>query len=210
MALPVADTESTDSSSRLTKERILAAAEEVMLRDGPDKATVVEVARVLGVNHANLYKFFGGKSDLRRAVVEAWLARMDAGLAGIAAQRAVPEVRVRRWLDSFVGARRKAWREQPELFLAFRSIATEQLPEVWRTYKAGLHKSLGAIVADGIAKGVFKSADAETTAAALINAIVRFYHPMHYREWKDPGIDDAYENVVRLLLAGLRSNASAS
>src|SRR6185436_11132063 len=112
----------SEASSRLTRQRILTAAQEVMLRHGADKATVVDVARVLGVNHANVYKFFGSKSDLRRAVVEAWLDRMDAGLPAIVAARGAPLTRVGQWLDSFVGARRAAWRDQPDLFLALRSI----------------------------------------------------------------------------------------
>src|SRR5262245_32534062 len=161
------------TSSRLTRQRILAAAEEVMLRHGPDKATVVDVARVLGVNHANLYKFFASKSELRRAVVEAWLDRMDAPLARIAAQKSSPETRLKRWLDAFVGARRRAWRDEPELFLSLRAIAAEQPPAVWQEYKARLYQSVAAIIADGIAHGVFRVADPKKTAAALINANVR-------------------------------------
>ena len=90
MTVSLITPESAAGSSRLTKERVLAAAEEVMLSHGPDKATVVDVARALGVNHANVYKFFGSKADLRRAVVQAWLDRMDSGLPGIVAQRAAP------------------------------------------------------------------------------------------------------------------------
>jgi hypothetical protein len=36
----------------LTRDRILATAEEVIRRFGPAKATVVDVARALGVSHA--------------------------------------------------------------------------------------------------------------------------------------------------------------
>jgi AcrR family transcriptional regulator len=209
MAVLLNRTESA-ASARLTKERILAAAEEVMLSHGPDKATVVDVARALGVNHANVYKFFGSKSDLRRAVVQAWLDRMDAGLSAIVAQRSPADIRVKRWLDAFVGARRNAWRDQPDLFLAFRSIATEQLPEVWKTYKAELHKSLGAILAEGMASGMFKAADAQKTAGALIHAVTRFYHPVHYREWSAPGFEESYKTLRDLLLAGLTSRTPQS
>jgi AcrR family transcriptional regulator len=38
----------------LTGYRILATAEDVIRRFGPDKATVVEVARALGVSHGRL------------------------------------------------------------------------------------------------------------------------------------------------------------
>jgi AcrR family transcriptional regulator len=36
----------------LTRDRILATAEDVIRRFGPAKATVVDVARALGVSHA--------------------------------------------------------------------------------------------------------------------------------------------------------------
>jgi AcrR family transcriptional regulator len=204
------DAVAATDGSRLSRARILAAAQEVMLRHGPDKATVVDVARVLGVNHANVYKFFASKSELRRAVVEDWLARMDAPLARIVAQRASPEARLKRWLDAFVGARRRAWREEPELFLALRAIASEQPPAVWHTYKARIYASLATIVADGMALGIFKVSDAEKAAAALINANVRFYHPLHYREWADPGVDQAYKTLQELLLAGLTCGRTPS
>ena len=40
------------TNAPLTCDRILAAAEEVVRRFGPAKATVVDVARALGVSHA--------------------------------------------------------------------------------------------------------------------------------------------------------------
>ena len=39
----------------LTPERILAAAEDVLRRYGPGKATVVDVAQALGVSHGSVY-----------------------------------------------------------------------------------------------------------------------------------------------------------
>ena len=40
----------------LTLDRILATAEDVIRRFGPAKATVVDVARALGVSHAAVYR----------------------------------------------------------------------------------------------------------------------------------------------------------
>ena len=60
----------------LTCERILEAAVDVLRRFGPDKATVVDVARALGVTHGSVYRYFPSKAALRDAVVKQWLEAM--------------------------------------------------------------------------------------------------------------------------------------
>ncbi|MEV0822494.1 TetR/AcrR family transcriptional regulator [Nonomuraea rubra] len=71
----------------LDANAILAATEEILRRHGPDKATVVDVARALGVSHAAVYK---PKQALREAVTRRWLGRNRDALAVIAADSAVP------------------------------------------------------------------------------------------------------------------------
>ncbi|WP_436841019.1 TetR/AcrR family transcriptional regulator [Streptomyces bobili] len=46
----------------LTAERILEATEEVLRRHGPANATVVDVARALGVSHGSVYRHFRTKA----------------------------------------------------------------------------------------------------------------------------------------------------
>ena len=52
----------------LTAEQVLVAAEDVLRRYGPAKATVVDVARELGVSHGSVYRHFPSKTALRDAV----------------------------------------------------------------------------------------------------------------------------------------------
>ena len=61
----------------LTRERILEAAEDVLRRFGPSKATVVDVARALGVSHGSVYRYFASKAELRDAVTQIWLSRIQ-------------------------------------------------------------------------------------------------------------------------------------
>src|ERR1700754_1317127 len=83
----------------LTAERILEATEEVLRRHGPAKATVVDVARALGVSHGSVYRHFRTKAALREAVTKRWLDRTSQVLAAIvAAPDLDPETRVRKWL----------------------------------------------------------------------------------------------------------------
>src|SRR5688572_29952545 len=57
----------------LTGEAILVATEEVLRRYGPAKATVVDVAKALGVSHGSVYRHFPTKAALREAVTRRWL-----------------------------------------------------------------------------------------------------------------------------------------
>ena len=80
----------------LTSERILDAAEDVLRRFGPAKATVVDVARALGVSHGSVYRHFPSKAALRDAVAERWLDRVSAPLAEAAAVPGPAADRLRR------------------------------------------------------------------------------------------------------------------
>ncbi len=51
----------------LTPDRILDAAEDVLRRYGPAKATVVDVARALGVSHGSVYRHFPSKAEIRQS-----------------------------------------------------------------------------------------------------------------------------------------------
>ena len=56
----------------LTRDQILSTAEDVIRRFGPAKATVVDVARALGVSHAAVYRHVATKAELRDLVVGRW------------------------------------------------------------------------------------------------------------------------------------------
>ena len=70
----------------LTRDRILATAEDVIRRFGPAKATVVDVARALGVSHAAVYRHVATKAELRDLVVGRWVEATMPPLRAIAAR----------------------------------------------------------------------------------------------------------------------------
>src|ERR1700690_4525699 len=90
----------------LTRERILEAAEDVLRRFGPAKATVVDVARSLGVSHGSVYRFFASKAALRDAVTKRWLERVSGPLAKIASEDGPAPARLRRWFARRIALKR--------------------------------------------------------------------------------------------------------
>src|SRR5215212_809998 len=96
----------------LTPERILEVTEDVLRRYGLAKATVVDVARELGVSHGSVYRHFPSKAALRDAVVDRWLAEISIPLANVAAEEGPALERLRRWLDLLVESKHSRAREE--------------------------------------------------------------------------------------------------
>jgi AcrR family transcriptional regulator len=193
----------------LTSERILDAAEEVLRRYGPAKTTVVDVARALGVSHGSVYRHFATKAALRDAVVERWLHRLAAPLDAIVTADATAVVRLRRWLDRLIAAKRERALEDPELFATYVALAADAR-EVVRAHVEALVAQLARIIAEGVADGELTTADPTAAAHAVFDATTRFHNPAHAASWSEPGIDADYEAVWTLVAAGLGARDTAS
>ena len=189
----------------LDADIILAATEEVLRRHGPAKATVVDVARALGVSHTAVYKHFPSKQALREAVTRRWLSRDRDALAAVARDTGTPPPqRLRAWLAAMLAAKQAKARDDPELFAAYGILAAEH-SSIAPEHVADLLGQLRAIIADGTADGTFAATDPAAAAHAVFDATVRFHHPAHAGEWQTPGIEADLEAVCTLLLDGLRA-----
>ncbi|MFP2906412.1 TetR family transcriptional regulator [Pyxidicoccus sp. 3LFB2] len=192
----------------LTPERILEAAEEVLRRFGPGKATVVDVARALGVSHGSVYRHFPSKAALRDAVAARWLARISEPLAVIAEGEGPAPERLRRWFDGLFQAKRRKALDDPELFATYQALVADTR-EVIAAHVAELTGQLTHIIADGVARGEFTVADPRVAARAVFDATTRFHNPAHAAEWGDPGMPAAFEGVWALVLLGLGARTGA-
>ncbi|MFJ8631269.1 TetR family transcriptional regulator [Streptomyces sp. NPDC093568] len=190
----------------LTAERILEATEEVLRRHGPAKATVVDVARALGVSHGSVYRHFRTKAALREAVTKRWLDRTTGVLAAIvAAPDLDPETRVREWLAALFAAKRRKAFDDPELFATYSVLTTETFETVVSEHIGDLTGQLTEIVRAGAEAGSFTVEDPAATALALFRATDRFHDPRYAGEWEQPGVEEEFEVLVELLIRGLRA-----
>ncbi|WP_327314933.1 TetR family transcriptional regulator [Streptomyces sp. NBC_01235] len=192
------------TTETLTAERILEATEEVLRRHGPAKATVVDVARALGVSHGSVYRHFRTKAALREAVTKRWLDRTSETLSAITAdQTRAPETRLRDWLAALYDAKRRKAGDDPELFATYMVLTGESGSAVGE-HLDDLTGQLTRIIEAGVAAGTFTASDPATTARAVFHATGRFHDPSYYQEWELPGAEDDFRALVDLLLHGLR------
>ncbi|MFE2596533.1 TetR/AcrR family transcriptional regulator [Streptomyces sp. NPDC059396] len=206
----------------LTAERILEATEEVLRRYGPAKATVVDVARALGVSHGSVYRHFRTKAALREAVTMRWLTRTELALARItdaarqekAGTGAVEEgepgskpkpgpEKLRDWLATLFDTKRHKAGDDPELFATF-SVLIDESSGVVDAHITELTRQLTRIVEEGVRAGEFAADDPASTAGAVFAATARFHDPAYAPEWQKPTIDAEFTAVCDLVLRGLR------
>ncbi|MGG2463134.1 TetR family transcriptional regulator [Streptomyces sp. RGM 3693] len=187
----------------LTPERILEATEEVLRRYGPAKATVVDVARALGVSHGSVYRHFRTKTALREAVTARWLDRTSQELAAIVEDEGPAEGRLGRWLATLFEAKRHKAGDDPELFATYMTLIGESGGVVDR-HVTDLESQLAKIIEAGVAEGAFHASSPVTTAHAVFGATGRFHDPCYAAEWSRPEITADFEAVRDLVLRGLR------
>lgn len=188
----------------LTRDRIVAAAEDVVRRFGPAKATVVDVARALGVSHAAVYRHVATKAELRDLVVSRWAEATMPPLRAIAARPGPAPQRLRAFFDALIAVKRRRCADDPELFMAYRALAADAR-SVAAAHVDELIELAATIVRCGIEDGTFRRVDAMPAARAVLVATYRFHHPAHSADWTEPAIDAAYDDVWQLLMSGLCS-----
>jgi AcrR family transcriptional regulator len=186
----------------LTRDRILAAAEDVIRRFGPSKATVVDVARALGVSHTAVYKHVSSKAELRDLVVGQWVEATMPPLRAIVARPGPAPQRLRELIDALIAVRRRRAADDVELFTAYRTLSTDA-KSVVAAHVDELIKLVATVIASGIQDGTFRPIDPAAAARAVLIATSKFHHPAHAFEWTDPAIEAALNDVWMLLMNGL-------
>jgi AcrR family transcriptional regulator len=186
----------------LTEQRILDTAEQVLRRFGPAKATVVDVARALGVSHGSVYRHFPSKVALRDAVAERWLARITAPLGRIVEAPGSATQRLGQLVKQLSSTKRQMARDDPEMFATFDQIVA-QSGRIVSEHLDHLAAMLTKIIDDGIAGGEFAATDPATAGRAVLHATARFHHPAHATEWADHSIEADLDAVLSMLVHGL-------
>jgi len=194
------------SETALTREKIMEAAEDVLRRFGPSKATVVDVARVLGVSHGSVYRHFASKTELRDAVTRVWLARFNEPLEAIIAQDGPAAERLHRWLRELSAMKRRRLFDDPELFTTYCELVAEAR-DVVGEHVDYLTAMVARLVREGAARGEFAPGDPAATGRAVLGATARFHHPAHASEWSHPDLERDFEEVWALILSGLKARA---
>ncbi|MBR1218250.1 TetR family transcriptional regulator [Bradyrhizobium sp. U87765 SZCCT0131] len=196
-----------DSSEADTPARILIAAERLFREIGYQKTTVADIAKVLRMSPANVYRFFDSKRSIHEAVARRLMGEVETAATAIAFEDLEPVARLRRLLASIhhLNAERYTGDEKIHQMVA---MAMEENWQVCNAHFERLTGIIGKVIDDGARAGVFDAPDLALAAMSTATAMSRFFHPQMIAQCADkPG--PSLEQMIDFVIAALTPRHSA-
>jgi AcrR family transcriptional regulator len=151
-----------------TRERLLAAARELIEDGGYGGASVLAIADRAGVAAGTLYRHFASKEELFVEVFRAVCAREERAMR-TAADRLPETATVRERLETVLGTFARRALRNPRLAWALIAEPVDPRVDAERiAYRARYAELIAADLTDGIASGELPAQNAGFTAAALV------------------------------------------
>src|ERR1700737_120326 len=170
--------EPTDKEARGkdTRRLLVEVAERLFRQLGFQKTTVADIARELHMSPANVYRFFGAKSEINAAVCMDLLGKIEAEAGKIAVSRGPAPQRMRTLRASVEKAHYKQYMFDRKLHELIEAAVTEN----WTIMREHNHRMIGLleqIIPSGMAAVEFRPGDAALAARLVNTACIRFCHP---------------------------------
>mgnify|MGYP001194508934 FL=1 len=196
------------ASDDRVEARLVAIAADHIRRFGPERVTVVSVARDAGMSHANVYRFFPSKAGLIEAVVVAWARTVELALGDIANAPDPADDKLERFLSAWAKAQREGLDRDPPIYATFASL-WEARRDTIMAHRARIRAFLASIVDEGLEPGPFRIRDEEKAVSFVADAMQRFIHPALVMEMRDLSRSQVEQRlaimtrmIVRTLVSG--------
>ena len=193
----------TDNTEADMRRRILVVAERLFRQIGYQKTTVADIAKVLQMSAANVYRFFDSKKAIHKGVARHLMGEVEQAAENIAAADGPAAKRLRDLLGTIHRMNRERYVGDEKLH-EMVAIAMEENWDVCINHMEHILAAIGQVVAQGAASGEFDAPDVPLAAGCTCTAMVRFFHPQMIAQSFDnegPTLDQ----MVDFVLAGLRA-----
>lgn len=191
-----------------TRERILVVAERLFREIGYQKTTVADIAKVLRMSPANVYRFFDSKKAIHEGVARVLMGEVEHAAQALAIKREPATSRLRELITTIHRMNSERYVGDSKLH-EMVEIAMEESWEVCVAHMHRLTETIGQVIAEGAASGEFDAPDVPLAAMCTCTAMIRFFHPqMIAQAANKPG--PSLDQMVDFILAGLASRGGAS
>jgi AcrR family transcriptional regulator len=192
-----------------TRERILVVAERLFREIGYQKTTVADIAKMLRMSPANVYRFFDSKKAINEGVARRLMGEVEDTAQTIATGPEPAGRRLRELMTSIHRMNSERYVGDSKL----HEMVEIAMHESWDVCVAHMHQiteTIAAVIADGAASGEFEAPDVPLAAMCACTAMMRFFHPQMIAQCANkPG--PSLDQMIDFVLAGLapRSGSAA-
>jgi AcrR family transcriptional regulator len=191
-----------------TRMRILVTAERLFREIGYQKTTVADIAKVLRMSPANVYRFFDSKKAIHEGVARILMGEVETATETIAAKPGPAAQRLRELMTTIHRMNSERYVGDSKLH-EMVEIAMEESWEVCVAHMEQITQTIGGVIAQGAASGEFHVPDVPLAAMCTCTAMMRFFHPQMIAQCADkPG--PSLDQMIDFVLAGLGARGAAS
>jgi AcrR family transcriptional regulator len=191
-----------------TRERILVVAERLFREIGYQKTTVADIAKVLRMSPANVYRFFDSKKAIHEGVARTLMGGVEQAAEAIATGRGSAALRLRELMTTIHRMNCERYVGDSKLH-EMVEIAMEESWEVCVAHMQRITETIGSVIADGAASGEFEAPDVPLAAICACTAMMKFFHPqMIAQSANKPG--PSLDQMIDFVLAGLAPRAGSA
>jgi AcrR family transcriptional regulator len=184
-----------------TRERILVVAERLFREIGYRKTTVADIAKMLRMSPANVYRFFDSKKAINEGVARGLMGEVEDAAHAIAAKPGPAGERLRELLISIHRMNSERYMGDSKLH-EMVEIAMEESWDVCVAHMERITATIGQVIAEGAATGEFDVSDVPLAAMCTCNAMMRFFHPQMIAQCAaKPG--PSIDQMIDFVIAGL-------
>jgi AcrR family transcriptional regulator len=184
-----------------TRERILEVAERLFREIGYQKTTVADIAKMLRMSPANVYRFFDSKKAIHEGVARGLMGGVEIEAERIIHAPGPATPRLRELLTTIHRMNCERYVGDSKLH-EMVAIAMEESWEVCVAHMQHITETIGAVIAQGMASGEFEEADVPLAAMCACTAMIRFFHPQIIAQSvHKPG--PTIDQMIDFVIAGL-------
>src|ERR1043166_8802213 len=143
-----------------TRERILVVAERLFREIGYQKTTVADIAKVLRMSPANVYRFFDSKKAIHEGVARTLMGGVEQVAQAIATRPGSAASRLRELLSTVHRMNSERYVGDSKLH-EMVEIAMEESWEVCVAHMELITGTIAEVIAQGAASGEFEVPDVE-------------------------------------------------
>jgi AcrR family transcriptional regulator len=191
-----------------TRARILVVAERLFREIGYQKTTVADIAKVLRMSPANVYRFFDSKKAIHEGVARGLMGEVEGAAQTIASGPGPAARRLRELMTTIHRMNSERYVGNSKLH-EMVEIAMQESWDVCVAHMERITGTIAEVIAQGAASGEFEAPDVPLAAMCSCTAMMRFFHPQMIAQCATkPG--PSIDQMIDFVLAGLTPKSNPS